>query len=164
MSLYNNTPYFLDSSSGYNEDQVNFINILVRTLRRKFESKAKQKKADKPIVTKLTLTKYNRVIDLQDYYYLGYFTLSFILNPQGMEKNGVYDLFETNHRIAHIALQGSNSETLPAASLSALGTIQVIRRADVYVIQFKRNELDWPKNGNNLVQYSTSIKGRTYDE
>lgn len=161
MALSNNVPVFLDKVSGYNENQVNFINTLVRTSRRSFEAKAYQKMKSKPDVTHLAEAKYNRVVNFKDYLYNKYFTLSFILNPTGFVKNGIYNLFETKETIQTINAEGSNSDSVPAATLSSLGTIVMTNEGNKTIVQFKMTADNWPEDvDHNKVQYSVSVIGR----
>lgn len=164
MPLANNVPVFLDDSSGWNHAQSEYVNILVKTTRHKFEAKAKQEKESKPPVTHLVKNKYGRVLDLEDYKYRNYFTLSFILNPTGFVKDGEYSLFDTTYHIQYINMQGSNSSTVMAKSLSALGNLKIVEKGDYRTVVFVKNDEAWPKDsGGNFVQYSVTIGGRTSD-
>lgn len=164
MPLANNVPVFLDDKTGWNHAQAEYVNILVKTTRRKFESKAKQEKESKPPVTHLVKNKYGRVLDLEDYKYRNYFTLSFILNPSGFVKDGEYSLFDTTYNIQYINLQGSNSPTVMAKSLSALGNLKIVEKGGYRTVVFVKNGEAWPVDGNgNMVQYSVTIGGRTND-
>lgn len=164
MPLANNVPVFLDDNSGWNHAQSEYVNILVKTTRHKFEAKAKQEKESKPPVTHLVKNKYGRVLDLEDYKYRNYFTLSFILNPTGFVKDGEYSLFDTAYHIQYINMQGSNSPTVMAKSLSALGNLKIVEKGDYRTVVFVKNDEAWPKNsGGNFVQYSVTIGGRTSD-
>lgn len=164
MPLANNVPVFLDDNSGWNHNQVEYVNILVKTTRHKFEAKSKQEKESKPTVTHLVKNKYGRVLDLEDYKYRNYFTLSFILNPTGFVKDGEYSLFDTTYHIQYINMQGSNSPTIMAKSLSALGNLKIVEKGDYRTVVFVKNDEAWPKDsGGNFVQYSVTIGGRTSD-
>ena len=161
MGLSKNIPVFLDEYSGWNKAQAEYINVLVKTIRHKFESKAKQNKESKPVVSHLVYKKYGRILDLKDYKYRNYFTLSFILNPTGFVENGVYNLFDTKENIQYINMQGSNSSTVLAKSLTALGSIKIIDKGTYTTVAFVKNDEEWPKDANNLpVQYSVSMNGR----
>lgn len=161
--LWKGPAIFLDELSGYDKAQTSFINTLVRTTRRRFEARAKQEQQVSPKIEKLTTTKYARVLDLKDYLYDKYFTLSFILNPANMVQLGTYDLFETPYNISNVSLNGSNSDKVPVMSLSALGHLNLIRRDSVNVIQFVRSMEEWPEDANgNPVQYSACMTGMIY--
>ena len=69
MGIANVVPVYLDKKSGWNESQVNEINKIARNLRFAFEQKARQKTKDKPQIEKFTVSKYARVLNLNDYLY-----------------------------------------------------------------------------------------------
>ena len=165
MALAPIVPVFLDKNAGYNEKQVNFINTLVRTSRRSFESKAIQKMKDKPKISHLAEAKYNRVLNFKDYLYNNYFTLSFILNPAGFVQDGVYNLFETNKTIVTLTGDGCHTDDQVRKTLSSLGNFQIVNEGNKKIIQFKVTSSDWPTDAdNNLIQFSVCIVGRTTDD
>lgn len=164
MPLANNVPVFLDDRAGWNHAQAEYVNILVKTTRRKFESKAKQEKESKPPVTHLVKNKYGRVLDLEDYKYRNYFTLSFILNPTGFVKDGEYSLFDTTYHIQYINMQGSFSPTDAVKSLSALGNLKIVEKGEYRTVVFVKNDEAWPKGADEkFLYYSVTIGGRTSD-
>ncbi len=164
MAISNNVPVFLDSGSGFEKNQVEFINTLVRTSRRSFEAKAKQVMKPKPDITHLAEAKYNRVLDFKDYLYNDYFTLAFILDPTGFVKNGTYNLFETNKSIRFLNGDGSNSDVRIARALMNLGTFVTSFEGNKTIVQFKMTADDWPKDADdNPVKYSVCVWGRIND-
>ena len=161
MSLYKGVPVFLSSTSDYNKGQVDYINIIVRTLRRSFESKAKQKQKDAPKISHLAVSKYGRVLDLKDYFYLGYFSLSFILNPANFINGQQYGLFETKRNLTRFTAEGSHSDTTPTKSLGQLGHIVISKSGDTNIVSFVPDHVeDWPKDSNNnMLNYSVYFSG-----
>lgn len=161
MAFYNNVPLFLSSTSGYNKGQIDYINVIVRTLRRSFESKAKQKQKDAPKISHLAISKYGRVLDLKDYYYLGYFSLSFILNPANFINGQQYGLFETKRNLIRFTAEGSHSDTVPTKSLGQLGHIVISKSGNNNIISFVPDHVeDWPKDENdNMLNYSVYFSG-----
>lgn len=164
MGLAKNVPVFL-SEGYYNKAQVDYINIIVRTIRRAFESRAKQKQKPKPSITHLTFGKYNRVLNLRDYLYNNIFAVSFILNPQGFVDGQSYSLFETSKTIKDFKIEGSNSDDVPAATLSNLGKISLSKNKMSTLISFiPTNMANWPIDSNgNLVSYSVYFSGEIYE-
>lgn len=160
MGLANSLPVFLDNNAGFNKNQVEQINTVVRTARRFFENKATQKQLPEPDVEKLISSKYGRVLDPKDYLYNKTFSLSFILNPFGFELGGEYPLFETDKTIRAISFEGSNSYTRPANYLSNLGHIYVSNNFSKPTVMFVCDTNNWPVDGQgNKVQYSVFIYG-----
>lgn len=161
MGLANTLPVFLDDFSGFTEQQVDQINIIVRTARRAFESKAKQNQKTEPVIEKISKRKYNRVLDLKDYLYNKSFSMSFILNPVGFVKDGEYPLFETDKQINFININGSNSETKPDKSLSGLGYLKVsYAMPDKPIVLFVCTTDEWPEDEQHeKVKYSAFISG-----
>lgn len=161
MGLANTLPVFLDDFAGYDKKQVRLINLIVRTARRAFESKAKQKQKTEPIIEKVSKRKYNRVLDLKDYLYGKSFSMSFILNPVGFVKDGEYPLFETDKNINFIHINGSNSETKPDKSLSGLGYLKVSYVTSTnLVVMFVCTTDEWPEDEQHeKVKYSAFVSG-----
>lgn len=161
MGLSKNTPVFLDASSGFNSKQIKQINLVIRIARRAFEAKAKQNQLSKPDIERLTISKYNRVLNLKDYLYNRNFSISFILNPIGFEEKGEYPLLETDKTVSVISIEGSNSETEVANSLSSLGYLKISNKGSLHnVIYFVCTTSDWPTDEDgNKVQYSAFISG-----
>lgn len=161
MGLANTLPVFLDDFAGYNKRQVRLINLIVRTARRAFESKAKQKQKTEPVIEKISKRKYNRVLDLKDYLYGKSFSMSFILNPVGFVKDGEYPLFETDKNINFIHINGSNSETKPDKSLSGLGYLKVSYVTSTNpVVMFVCTTDEWPEDEQHeKVKYSAFVSG-----
>lgn len=161
MGLANSVPVFLTLESGWNEKQCKTVNVIARTIRNAFTSKAKQNQKDKPEVVRIVDTKYNRVLNLRDYYYNDYFSMQFILNPAGMAEGISYDLAELKANVSQLEWEGCHSSTNPNKFLSSLGTISVVERDGKHVLQFKCSSNDWPENDGNRVQFSVYIGGRT---
>lgn len=161
MGLANTLPVFLDDYAGYDKKQVKLINIIVKTARRAFESKARQKQKPEPKIEKLSKVKYNRVLELKDYLYGKNFTMSFILSPAGFVRDGKYPLFETEHSISFISINGSNDDRKPAKTLSGLGHLEVNISSNINpIITFVCDTDDWPVDEHgNMVKYSALITG-----
>ena len=161
MGLYNNIPLFLDNNAGYNETQVEKINLIVRTARNNFISKAKQKQSEKPTIEKFVTTKYNRVLNLRDYIYNKNFSVSFILDPAGFELGNKYTLFEYDYDIDYFHFEGSNSDKVPAALLSNLGSITIDLSGNKPKLVFEKNNAPWPVDRyGNMVKYAVYIGGK----
>jgi len=163
MGLFNNNPLFLSQSSGFNKKQIDYINVIVRTLRRTFEAKAKQKQKSAPKISHFTTAKYGRVLNFRDYYYLGYFSISFILNPANFANGQQYGLFETKNNISRYSVEGSHSDSVPTKSLGQLGHITVVKNNDTNIVSFVPDNMeDWPKDSdNNYVNYSVYFSGES---
>ena len=160
MGLANTLPVFLDYNAGFNKTQVDQINTIVRTARRSFEDRAKQEQLTEPGLDKIISSKYGRVLDPKDYLYNKSFSLSFVLNPFGFELGGEYPLFETDKTIRSLSFEGSNSNTTPASSLSALGHIYISNNLSKPTVMFVVDTNDWPIDTHgNKVQYSVFIHG-----
>lgn len=160
MGLFNSVPLYLDNQSGYTLQQVTLINTIVRVARRAFEAKAKQVQLTQPKIEKLSAKTYNRVLDLRDYLYNKSFSMNFILNPVGFQKDGEYPLFETDYDITFLQMQGSNSDTKPDKTLGALGYLTISTVSLRPTVMFHCSTDDWPTDsGGNKVQYSVYISG-----
>lgn len=161
MGFSNNVPVFLDEGSGWSDKQCEEINKIVLSCRKSFESKAKQKTKEKPSTDKLSITKYNRVLNLSDFYYLDYFSMSFILNPAGMEAGKDYPLIELKQRVKSLSFEGSHSDRLPRDFLSNLGYIYQGVYDNKVTLLFHCNSDDFPEDENHeRVQFSVYCGGR----
>lgn len=161
MGLANNVPVFLTTESGWNEKQCKTVNVIARTVRNAFTSKAKQNQKDKPEVVRIVEGKFNRVLNLKDYYYNDYFSMQFILNPAGMAEGISYDLAELKANVSQLEWEGCHSSTNPNKFLSSLGTISVTEKDGKHVLQFKCSSNDWPESDGSRVQFSVYVGGRT---
>jgi hypothetical protein len=159
MALANNVPVFLSPDSGYTPEQCNSINILVRTARRSFESKARQIQEDKPVVEKLITRRYGRVLEPKDYLYGKNFSLQFILNPFGFELDGRYALFETKHTIKSIQMQGANSSITVGMTITSLGHLYVGYLNNNQIVYFVCDTDDWPSDHGIPTQFSVYMNG-----
>lgn len=166
MPLAKNVPILLDKQSGWNERQQEQINIIVKTMRRFMEAKAKQEQLPISVIENPITKKYGRVLDLQAYLYKDTMSASFILDPVGFVTKGVYPLFEISQNLDNAMIEGSNSTVHCDASLSSLGHIKIRRVQDGnFVIEFERNEVAWPEDSShNLIKYSCYFRGNTYAE
>ncbi len=159
--LANNVPVFLTPDSGWNEKQCRTVNVIARTMRNAFSAKARQKQQDKPEVIRIVESKYNRVLNLRDYWYGDYFSMSFILNPAGMTEGITYDLATLKANPIVLEYEGSHSSTNPNKFLSSLGIISVATKDGKYVLQFKCSSSDFPESSGARVQFSVYVGGRT---
>jgi hypothetical protein len=160
MSIANVVPVYLDNTSGWKPNQVNEINKIARNLRTAFESKAIQHTKDKPQIEKFTISKYNRVLNLNDYRYNDTFSINFILDPAGFEVNGEYPLLELSSYPSSFNYEGSNDDEAPYKLLSSLGTISIkkINSSPYFIIKVKDT---WPTDEqHNKLKYSCYIGGR----
>lgn len=110
--LGSNTPVFLDDKSGFDEKQTELINLLVRTARRTFESKAIQKQEGKPKVEVFASTIYPSIIsDVRHYKYLNQVCISFVTLAQNPHLSVGMDLplFESPY-YAILSLAGGNPD------------------------------------------------------
>jgi len=160
--LYQNTPIFLTEDSGYNKKQCEQINVIVRTTRNRFISKAKQEQLGHPKIEKFISQKYNRVLNLFDFLYDKTFSISFILDSTGFEKNIDYPLFEfTEKNIISMAGEGSNSDLRTAINLSALGTFSIKKQNGIPTIYFTCLTDNWPTDeSGKKIFYSVYIGGK----
>lgn len=160
MGIANVVPVYLDKKSGWNESQVNEINKIARNLRFAFEQKARQKTKDKPQIEKFTVSKYARVLNLNDYLYNNYFSINFILDPAGFEAGITYPLLELMTNPSSFSFEGSNDDVSPYKLLTSLGTIKVefIKDKPHFVIEVKDS---WPEDADHKkVKYSVYIGGQ----
>lgn len=161
MGLYSNTPVFLTVDSGFDKKQCESINVVVRTARNRFYSKAKQPLQEKPKITKFITSKYARVLNLLDYRYGNNFSISFILNPGGFANGIEYPLFEFDGNVSSFQYQGSHDENVVARTLSNLGSISISDKFDKPTFVFTPSNMEnWPKNDEHYVAYSVYIGGR----
>lgn len=110
--LSSNTPVFLDDESGFNAKQVELVNLLVKTARKTFESKAIQKQEGKPRVEVFASTTYPSVIsDVRNYKYLNQVCISFVTLAQNPPLSIGMDLplFESPY-YAILSLSGGNPD------------------------------------------------------
>lgn len=110
--LSNNTPVFLDDESGFNAKQVELVNLLVKTARKTFESKAIQKQEGRPRVEVFASTTYPSVIsDVRNYKYLNQVCISFVTLAQNPPLSVGMDLplFESPY-YAILSLSGGNPD------------------------------------------------------
>lgn len=160
MALYNGTPVFLDYNSGWKPEQVDQINLIVRTARRRFEDKAKQKQEDEPLVEKIVSTRYGRALDLLNYKYDNVFSISFIFNVADMVTDGIYHILDLNESIMLQSQFGSSSDTTNPALLTSYGYFFVDEYLGNPAIYFKCEDDDFPVDSdNNRVQFSTFLGG-----
>ncbi len=161
MSLYNNTPVFLTTDSGFDKRQCESVNVIVRTARNRFYSKAKQTQKEKPRIVKFITSKYARVLNLLDYQYGNNFSISFILNPGGLSNGIEYPLFEFDGNVSAFQYQGSHDENVVARNLTSLGTITISKKFAKPTFVFTPTDMEnWPKNDDHYVAYSVYIGGR----
>lgn len=161
MGLYNNTPVFLTTDSGYSKEECELINVIVRTARKRFETKSKQEQLEKPEIEKFISSKYARVLNLLDYKYGKDFSISFILNPSGFANEIEYPLFEFDENVSFFNYQGSHDETNIARTLSSLGRIEISYKFDKPTFVFIPTDVEhWPRNNDRLVAYSVYIGGK----
>ena len=160
MGLANVVPVFLDGSSGFTDKQVETINILAKTARNSFTSKAKQKQLPKPEIKNIISSRYSRALDVKNYLYDKNFSIQFILNPYGMESGIEYSLFELENKVKTLQFEGSHSSSYPSKMLSSLGVIKYKVKDGKDMIVFECTSDDWPVDGNNRrVQFSVYIGG-----
>ena len=130
-------------------------------MRNAFTSKAKQKQLDKPEVVRIVESKTNRVLNLRDYLYGTYFSISFILNPSGMQSGITYDLLTLKSEVSNLEWEGCHSSTNPNKFLSSLGVISVVLKDNKPTLQFKCESDDFPEADGSRVQFSVYVGGRT---
>lgn len=162
MGLANVIPIFLDYKSGWDKNQVELINKIAKNLRASFESKSKQKTKEKPQVKKFTVSKYNRVLNLSDYFYDNKFSINFILDPAGFEVGIKYPLLEIENVPSYFEYEGSNDDEAPYKLLGNLGTITIetINNSPHFVFTPKE---EWPEDeSHNKLKYNCYIGG-TYN-
>lgn len=165
MGLSKSIPIFLDNNSGWDDYQTFEINRIAKTIRNSFESKAKQKKKDKPIIDKCVNAKYGRVLNLYDYEYRNYFNLQFILNLSGFETDKDYVLVEMTGNCSDINFEGSHSDTDPSVFLSSIGYIYFDYYNQNPALLFHCSDADIipTDEAGNRVQYSVFVRGKIYD-
>ncbi len=160
MGIANVVPVFLDESSGFTERQTETINILAKTARNSFITKAKQEQLSKPEIKNIVKSRYSRALDVKNYLYNTNFSIQFILNPYGMESGIEYSLFELENKVTRLQFEGSHSSSRPSKLLSSLGTIKYKVKDDKDMIVFECTSDDWPVDENNhRVQFSVYIGG-----
>ena len=160
MSITNVVPVFLDQNSGFNDKQVEAINILAKTARNSFLAKAKQKQLPKPEIKNIVKSRYSRTLDVKNYLYGTNFSIQFILNPYNMSSGIEYSLFELENKVTRLQFEGSHSSTYPSKLLSSLGTIKYKVKDGKDMIVFKCTSDDWPVDENGRrVQFSVYIGG-----
>ena len=160
MPLSKQVPVYLDDRSGWNHAQVEQINIIARTARNYFLSKAKQKQLGKPEIDRIIISKWNRVLNLRDYTFQGTFSISFILNTDGLSKDITTPLFSISKNVKLFQFEGSYSDELVVNSLSSLGklSIEIVDAEPTFC--FTPNTNDWPEDENhNRLQFSVFIGG-----
>ena len=160
MPLSKQVPVYLDDRSGWNHAQVEQINIIARTARNYFLSKAKQKQLGKPEIDRIIVSKWNRVLNLRDYTFQGTFSISFILNTDGLSKDITTPLFSIGKNVKSFQFEGSYSDELVVNSLSSLGklSIEIVDAEPTFC--FTPNTNDWPEDENhNRLQFSVFIGG-----
>lgn len=160
MSIANVVPVFLDDSSGFTEKQIEAVNILAKTARNSFTSKAKQKQLPKPEIKNIVKSRYSRTLDVKNYLYNKSFSIQFILNPYNMSSGIEYSLFELENKVTRLQFEGSHSSTYPSKLLSSLGTIKYKVKDGKDMLVFECTSDDWPVDENNRrVQFSVYIGG-----
>ena len=160
MGIANVVPVFLDDSSGFTEKQIEAVNILAKTARNSFTSKAKQKQLPKPEIKNIIRSRYSRTLDVKNYLYGTNFSIQFILNPYNMSSGIEYSLFELENKVTRLQFEGSHSSTYPSKLLSSLGTIKYKVKDGKDMIVFECTSDDWPVDENNRrVQFSVYIGG-----
>lgn len=160
MGIANVVPVFLDGSSGFTEKQVEAVNILAKTARNSFTSKAKQKQLPKPDIKNIISGRYSRALDVKNYLYDTNFSIQFILNPYGMESGIEYSLFELENKVKSLQFEGSHSSSYPSKMLSSLGTIRYKVKDGKNMIVFECTSDDWPVDENGRrVQFSVYVGG-----
>ena len=161
MGFYQNVPILLDNGCGYTKDQVDEVNIIARSIRNRFISKATQNQNPKPKIDRFSISKYSRVENFRDFLLKNTFNLYFILNPAGMEPSGEYTLVDFDRTIDWFNWEGSNSDYKNVIALSSLGVIYIDTTGLHKRLTFKRNERDWPLDENgNKIKYSVFIGGK----
>lgn len=153
-------PVYLDEASGWNKQQVSEINKIARNLRFAFEQKAHQKMKEKPKIERLSVSKYARVLNLNDYLYNNYFSINFILDPADFEPGITYPLLELTTNPSSFSFEGSNDDTSPYKLLTSLGTIKVefVGGKPHFSIEVKDS---WPEDADHKkVKYSVYIGGQ----
>ena len=180
MSLSKVVPVYLDNRSGWSPAQVEQINIIARTSRNYFLSKAKQELLEKPDIERMVVSKWNRVLNLRDYAYMGIFSISFILNTDGLAKDVTSPLvslgkkvksYETvedgvsNVKTAYVfQFEGSYSDEIVPKSLASLGSLTIETVDNEPTFCFTPNTDDFPEDDNhNRLQFSVFIGGY-YDD
>ena len=164
MGIANVVPVYLDNRSGWTSAQVEQVNIIARTSRNYFLSKAKQKQLEKPGVERMVVSKWGRILELRDYSCMGIFSISFILNTDGLAKDVTTPLVSLNRNVNAFQFEGSYSDELVVNSLSSLGslTIETIDSAPTFC--FTPNTNDFPEDENhNRLKFSVYIGGY-YDD
>ena len=160
MSITNVVPVFLDQNSGFNDKQVEAINILAKTARNSFLAKAKQKQLSKPEIKNIVKSRYSRTLDVKNYLYGTNFSIQFILNPYNMSSGIEYSLFELENKVTRLQFEGSHSSTYPSKLLSSLGTIKYKVKDGKDMIVFECTSDDWPVDENGRrVQFSVYVGG-----
>lgn len=184
MSLSKVVPVYLDNRSGWNPAQVEQVNIIARTSRNYFLSRAKQEQLGKPDIERVVVSKWNRVLDLKDYAYMGIFSISFILNTDGLAKDVTTPLVSLGKKVKSYTLkadgneadtskekkiytfqfEGSYSDEIVPKSLSSLGSITIETVDSEPTFCFTPNTDDFPEDENhNRLQFSVYIGGY-YDD
>ena len=160
MSIANVVPVFLDGSSGFTEKQIEAVNILAKTARNSFTSKAKQEQLPKPEIKNIIRSRYSRTLDVKNYLYGTNFSIQFILNPYNMSSGIEYSLFELENKVGRLQFEGSHSSTYPSKLLSSLGTIKYKVKDGKDMIVFECTSDDWPVDENGRrVQFSVYVGG-----
>lgn len=160
MGIANVVPVYLDNRSGWSPAQVEQINIIARTSRNYFLSKSKQKQLEKPDIERMVVSKWNRVLDLKDYAYMGIFSISFILNTDGLAKDVTTPLVSLGKNVNAFQFEGSYSDELVVSSLSSLGSLTIETVDSELTFCFTPNTDDFPEDENhNRLQFSVYIGG-----
>lgn len=160
MGFSNVTPVFLDDRSGWNHAQVETINITARTARNYFTSRAKQKQLGKPEIERIVNSKWNRVLNLRDYAFQDTFSISFILNTNGLARDVTSPLFSINKNVKSFQFEGSYSDEVVTQSLSSLGKLSIETIDGEPTFCFTPNTDNFPEDeSHNRLNYSVYIGG-----
>lgn len=160
MGLSNVVPVFLDNRSGWDKRQTETINITARTARNYFLSKATQKQLPKPEIERIVVSKWNRVLNLRDYAFSDTFSISFILNTSGLEKDVTSPLFSISKTVKSFSFEGSYSDEVVTQSLSSLGKLSIETLDGEPTFCFTPNTDNFPEDENhNRLNYSVYIGG-----
>lgn len=160
MSIANVVPVFLDNRSDWTPVQVENINIIARTARNYFMSRATQKQLPKPEIERIVKSKWNRVLNLRDYAFQDTFSISFILNTNGLAKDVTSPLFSINKNIKSFQFEGSYSDEVVTQSLSSLGKLSIEILDGEPTFCFTPNTDNFPEDeSHNRLNYSVYIGG-----